>query len=222
MTLQAYQNLPEGVSKCYPSPRILLSGNCILMTNFYFKLRFLLLLTVHGFSRTHQYLEYFFTLTLPLPVVSSYFLFLSKVFSFSAPRSFHSLPYSCPWAGMYVWESSSPHRGRRHMFLSYTSQHFSASSHVCADCPESMLPYVDANFFLSQCIYCFYHSSYNNVLCLIWEFLPLVFLSLCKAVTTSCFQEKKIQLLIKRSNIWHWCDWLWLTLAITTGTETGD
>lgn len=58
------------------------------------------------------------------------------------------------------------------------------------------------SFFPSIFILFFNHSSCNNFLYLMWEFLLLVFLvSLCKALTMSRFQEKKIQLLIKRGNI---------------------
>lgn len=119
----------------------------------------------------------------------------SQVLSFPCP-----LP-ACPWAAMCPWESSGPHKGRKHVFLSCTTQHFPATSCVCLDCPESMLPDVNANTFLSWCIYSFYHSSYNHFLYLMWKFQPLfkLFLSLRKAVTVS-------SLLIKRRNIWSRCD----------------
>lgn len=68
------------------------SLNFILMTSFYFKSNFCSL-SIPSVG-TRQCLEYLFTFTLPPPVVSLSFLFLSQVFSFPTLRSFHTLPSS--------------------------------------------------------------------------------------------------------------------------------
>lgn len=148
---------------------ILLSLNYILMTNFYFKFRFLFLLTLHDSSWTHRCLEYLFMPTLPVPEVSLSTLFLSWVFSFSAPWP----SSSCPEAGMSARESSGPQWGKKRISILYFTT-FSCCYLLPLGLPTPMPPSMDAKFFSH--VFILFITPHNNSLYLIWEFLPLEFL----------------------------------------------
>lgn len=201
---------------------LLPSLNFILMTNFYFNFSFLfLLLPSIPSAGTHQYLEYLLTFTLPLSVASLSFLFLSQVFSFSAFRSFHTLPSPllpsgwCSWLGVV---SSQKGEGER-TFTSYTFWllscccFFSASpqhTHTFPSVALNSFSSIFSPFFLPLVISCnCYWNSFNHYFSLSLQ--VVVIMSQLKD------EGKKIQLLLKRRNTNYLSHWVSITKTVNIG-----